>query len=127
MQFSRNAPTFQRKLLPYSSGQYIRWPSILFRLNLRVYYFKRKPNTHFYSSLLPLPSSEPCQQFLYSRSYLRNICRSWRSQFNFGILQKKIILWSSGVNKTCNYTMIIDQHTLDINFWATDFVKLMYT
>lgn len=78
----------------------------LFRLNVRVYYFKGKPYTHFYSSLLPLPSSEPCEQFLYSSSYLRNICRSWRSQFNFGIFNKKIILWSSGVNKTCNNTMI---------------------
>jgi hypothetical protein len=70
----------------------------LFTLTVRVYYFKGKPYTHFYSGLLPLPSSEPCEQFLYSRSYLRNICRSRRSQFNFGIFHKKMILWSSGVN-----------------------------
>jgi len=93
----------------------------LFRLNVRVYYSKGEPYTHFYSSLLPLPSSEPCEQFLYSRSYLRNICRSWRSQFNFGIFYKKIILWSSGVNKTCNNTMIINLQSLNIKFLGNRF------
>lgn len=93
----------------------------LFRLNVRVYYFKGKPYTHFYSSLLPLPSSEPCEQFLYSSSYLRNICRSWRSQFNFGIFYEKIILWSSGVNKTCNNTIIIYLQTLNIKFLGNGF------
>jgi len=93
----------------------------LFRLNVRVYYSTGEPYTHFYSSLLPLPSSEPCEQFLYSRSYLRNICRSWRSQFNSGILHKKIILWSSGVNNTCNNTMIIYLQSFNIKFLGNRF------
>ena len=93
----------------------------LFRLNVRTYYFKGKPYTHLYSNLLPLPSSEPCEQFLYSSSYLRNISRSWRSQFNFGIFNKKIILWSSGVNKTCNNTMVIYQQALNIKFLGNAF------
>lgn len=96
-------------------------------ITVRAYYFKWKPYTHFYSSLLPLPCSKPCQQFLYSRSYLRNICRSWRSQFNFGIFHKNMILWCSGVNKTCNNTLIISMQTVNIKFLGMIFVKLMYT
>jgi hypothetical protein len=38
-----------------------------------------------------------------------------------------MILWCSGVNKTCNNTLIISMQTVNIKFLGMIFVKLMYT